>query len=169
MSKLLRRDDRPTAVVAYHDVVALGCIEAIKAEGLAVPEDVSVFGDGDIWCDHMLNVPLTSVRYPLGRMMEEATEKLLAMLAGQYVAPEPSIFGADLVVRASCAPPGGAGHSLGAVDNQARLAEPSAMRVHPSSDLRFAIDGDHETARHNSLGGESGGLWHRRYSSSFAV
>jgi DNA-binding LacI/PurR family transcriptional regulator len=41
---LLERDDRPTAIVAQSDLMAAGAVQAARALGLRVPEDLSVTG-----------------------------------------------------------------------------------------------------------------------------
>jgi LacI family transcriptional regulator, repressor for deo operon, udp, cdd, tsx, nupC, and nupG len=48
MAALLDRDDPPTAVFAYSDLVALGAIRTVMERGLRVPEDVAVIGYDDI-------------------------------------------------------------------------------------------------------------------------
>ena len=48
MAALLERDEPPTAVFAYSDLVALGAIRTILQHGLRVPEDVAVIGYDDI-------------------------------------------------------------------------------------------------------------------------
>jgi DNA-binding LacI/PurR family transcriptional regulator len=48
MGHLLDREDPPTAVFAYSDLVALGAIRTILQRGLRVPEDVAVIGYDDI-------------------------------------------------------------------------------------------------------------------------
>ena len=47
-NELLAGSDRPTAVVAYDDLVAIGVVRAAHSLGLRVPEDVSVVGFDDI-------------------------------------------------------------------------------------------------------------------------
>lgn len=105
MSRLLERKEPPTAVIARHDLVAQGAMGAIFAAGLSVPEDISVVGNGDLWPEHLLRVPLTTIRHPAGHLYKLGMQKLLAMLDGEQVDPKISIEDIELVVRASCAPP----------------------------------------------------------------
>ena len=63
-------DDRPTAVVAGNDLLALGCYDALAESGLSCPDDLSVVGFNDMPFISRLQPPLTSVRVPqyeLGR------------------------------------------------------------------------------------------------------
>ena len=113
MAQLLKRKDPPTAVIARHDITAVGAMRTIRAAGMSVPEDISVVGGGDIWCGDMLTVPLTTVHHPFERMTGLATKALLDMLTGVYVEPEITVLEVNLVVRSSSAPPhpGGVGRS----------------------------------------------------------
>lgn len=45
--KLLRRDDRPDAILAFNDIIAFAAFSAIKACGLRIPEDVALIGFTD--------------------------------------------------------------------------------------------------------------------------
>ncbi|MBI2843706.1 MAG: LacI family DNA-binding transcriptional regulator [Armatimonadetes bacterium] len=105
MARILKRKNRPTALVVRHDIVAVGAVRAIFAAGLSVPEGFSVVGNTDVWFDDMLRVPLTSVRHPREQMAEFATKNLLAMLAKKPVEAKTTILDVDLVVRSSTAPP----------------------------------------------------------------
>lgn len=61
MRKLLRAKPRPTAVFAFGNLLSLGAMRAIREQGLAIPDDVSLVGfDGDPYADH-LAAPLTTV------------------------------------------------------------------------------------------------------------
>lgn len=105
MAGVLRRSPMPTAVIARHDVVAAGAMRAIYDAGLTVPQDISIVGNGDMWCSDVLRVPLTTVQHPLERMAGIALEKLLDLLKGIPVEPEKTVLDVNLVVRSSTAPP----------------------------------------------------------------
>lgn len=98
--------ERPTGVTCYNDLVAVGVCRALRELGLRVPADVSVVGFDDIPLAAYLDVPLTSVRVPVGAMGARAAELLVArMAAGAAAPPERHLLQAELVVRASTAPP----------------------------------------------------------------
>ena len=61
MNRLLSLEERPTAVVAAYDNVAIGAMKSISEHGLKIPEDISVVGFDDIKELPYLEVPLTSV------------------------------------------------------------------------------------------------------------
>jgi LacI family transcriptional regulator len=47
--ELLRREDRPDAILAFNDIITYAAFDAIKACGLRIPQDVAIIGftDGD--------------------------------------------------------------------------------------------------------------------------
>lgn len=46
--QMLRRPDRPTAIFAYSDYIALGVYRTARTLGLRIPDDLSVVGFNDI-------------------------------------------------------------------------------------------------------------------------
>jgi len=62
--KLLGRKRPFTALFAYNDISAIGCIRAFQEAGLKVPEDVSVVGFDDISIAVHNHPSLTTVRQP---------------------------------------------------------------------------------------------------------
>lgn len=70
MATQLKRSPRPTAVLAMHDLLALGTLEAARTAGLRVPDDLAVVGFEDMEFAAHLDRALSSVRLPslqLGR------------------------------------------------------------------------------------------------------
>ncbi len=57
-------DDLPTAVFCYNDLVAIGLMNALKEQGIAVPGRVSVMGFDNLEIDSYLRIPLTTVQMP---------------------------------------------------------------------------------------------------------
>ncbi|CAL9602426.1 Ribose operon repressor [Streptomyces sp. enrichment culture] len=76
-ARLLGMDTRPSAVFCANDLLALGVLQALFAEGVRVPEDVALVGYDDIEFAAAAAVPLTSVRQPAVRMGRQAAELLL--------------------------------------------------------------------------------------------
>lgn len=99
--ELLRRTERPTAVFAGNDLMALGIIQAYLDNGLKVPEDLSVVGFDDIPAACMGAVKLTTIRQPQYEMGVEAAKMMLGRIKGIPQAPKRVIFDAKLVVRES--------------------------------------------------------------------
>lgn len=105
LADLLKRPHMPTAVVARHDLMAIGVMQAAFAAGLPVPEDLSLVGHGNMPIVHALRAPLTSVQTPTDKLSKLAVEKVFAMLAGEEVPPEVTVLDVELMVRGSTAPP----------------------------------------------------------------
>lgn len=70
----------PTAFVADNDWVAAGCIEALLAAGLRVPEDISVIGFDDLPICLQIEPHLTTMAVPKERMGAVATRRLVELI-----------------------------------------------------------------------------------------
>ncbi len=96
---LLDRADRPTAILALSDELALGVIDAARSRGISVPAQLSVCGFDDVPEAALSSPPLTTVRQPHDRKGTEAV-RLLLEAEGSPAVQLP----AELVVRASSGP-----------------------------------------------------------------
>ena len=102
---LLDLREPPTAIFAFNDNLAIGVIQAARARGLRVPEDVSVVGFDDVEHATIVSPALTTVRQPLAEMGRTAVSLLTRLLARQRVETLRIELGTRLVVRESTAPP----------------------------------------------------------------
>lgn len=75
--QLLSRRQRPTAVFASNDDMALGVLAAAQRLGLAVPNELSVAGFDDSPTAALVWPPLTTVRQPVAEMARTAVEMLV--------------------------------------------------------------------------------------------
>ena len=105
----LPANDRPDAIFAANDLLAMGVLQAIVMNGgLRVPEDFALIGYDDIDFTSAAVVPITSVRQPAAEIGKTAVELLLQEAGAGPDAPrEQVIFTPELVVRASTAAPEG--------------------------------------------------------------
>jgi LacI family transcriptional regulator len=71
--------ERPTAVLAFNDLFALGVLHAVRAHGLRVPDDISVVGCDDIPMAAHSFPPLTTIGQPKYRIGKLAVSTLLQM------------------------------------------------------------------------------------------
>jgi LacI family transcriptional regulator len=99
--------ERPTAVVAGNDLLAIGCYDALDEAGLSCPDDVSVVGFNDMPLVSRLQPPLTSVHVPQYELGVEAARLLMDRLSGRTTTPRVVLLPVSLVVRGSTAPPPG--------------------------------------------------------------
>ncbi|HEY4570174.1 MAG TPA: substrate-binding domain-containing protein, partial [Kribbella sp.] len=103
-SALLDLPNPPTAIFAGSDEVALGILEAARARGLRVPEDLSLVGFDDTEVARLASPPLTTVRQPLREMGAVALRTALQLAAGEQVASHHVELATTLIVRGSAAP-----------------------------------------------------------------
>jgi DNA-binding LacI/PurR family transcriptional regulator len=101
---LLSRPDRPSAIFALNDRMALGVIRAAQSRGLGVPDDLSVVGFDDISLAALLTPALTTVRQPGFRLGEAAASSVFALLEGASPGP-PTVISTELIIRGTTAPP----------------------------------------------------------------
>jgi LacI family transcriptional regulator len=94
-----------SAIFAHSDLIALGAIRRLRAEGLRVPEDVSVVGYDDVPIAAYVDPPLTTVHQPMREVGELAATLILDRIAGVERDGGPHLLPARLVVRQSTAPP----------------------------------------------------------------
>jgi DNA-binding LacI/PurR family transcriptional regulator len=103
--RLLTLTERPTAVLAASDLLAVGVLEAARELGLRVPQDLSVVGYDDIELAEV--VGLTTMRQPLFESGRRGMELLLGALRGEPAEPRREVLPVELVVRGTTAPPRG--------------------------------------------------------------
>ncbi len=102
--------NRPfTAVVAFDDMTAFGCIRALISAGMRVPADCSVIGFDDIPAAAFYNPALTSVREHMETLASMGAEILLEAIRAHRknatVSPLHHKVKPELIVRESTAPP----------------------------------------------------------------
>lgn len=107
MTGLIGLRPRPTAVLAYPDVVAIGAIRGAQDAGLCVPGDISIVGFDDIPVAAFLRPALTTVAVRIREMGQRAIEVLLARIEGHEDggAPQRIVLPTTLVVRESTGAP----------------------------------------------------------------
>lgn len=96
---------RPTGIVTADDTQAMGVIEAARAAGLGVPEDLSVVGYDDTFLASWATPPLTTIRQPIAEIGRVALRTVLTLARGREPDATHVELATELVVRASTAPP----------------------------------------------------------------
>ncbi|WP_375286740.1 LacI family DNA-binding transcriptional regulator [Sphingomonas sp.] len=103
-ARLLDQNDRPTAILAQNDEMAVGALIAARERGLGVPDQLSIAGFDDSDIARIALPALTTVRQPVFEMAVEATDMVIAQLEGVPFRPL-SAHRHELVIRQSSAPP----------------------------------------------------------------
>jgi len=80
--QFLAMSDRPSAIFAANDEMAMGFIKTVKDAGLAVPDDVSVAGFDDIEFARYFDPALTTMSQPRAELGRLAAESLVARMTG---------------------------------------------------------------------------------------
>ncbi len=102
MSRLLALPDRPTAVLAASDTLAVGALAAARDMKLRVPEDISIAGFDDIEVAAYCNPPLTTVNVPAYEIGRIAFKILLEMINNNTNQVQHYCLDTSVIVRDSC-------------------------------------------------------------------
>jgi DNA-binding LacI/PurR family transcriptional regulator len=101
--ELIARADRPTAIFAANDAMAIGAISALRDCGVRVPDDIAVAGFDDIPLARYMNPSLSTVHVPIAEMGELAVATLIHAVKHKDDAPRGrQRIPTTLVVRQSC-------------------------------------------------------------------
>jgi LacI family transcriptional regulator len=103
MARLLELEERPTAVFTVNNLVALGAIEAVRAAGLEVPDDVALVCFDDIEYASRLYPFLTAMEQPAQTFGTLGTQLLLERIEGR--GPERRhevVLPGEFIIRKSC-------------------------------------------------------------------
>lgn len=102
--RLLALKERPTAIFAACDAMAVGAIHVAQDLGLRVPDDLSIVGFDGLPIASESNPQLTTMRQPLHELGAAAVHLLVQLAQGTDV-PTPPPFTTELIVRGSTGPP----------------------------------------------------------------
>ncbi len=103
MKKLLALPDRPTAVFASNDLMALGAWDSIEEAGLTVGTDIGLVGFDDVTEAFTPPYSLTTIRQDYRAISVEATRILIEKIQSQGEwKPRQILIPTQLVVRQSC-------------------------------------------------------------------
>jgi DNA-binding LacI/PurR family transcriptional regulator len=101
MHALLERRPDIDAVFVTSDLMALGAMNVLRAQGRKVPDDVAVMGFDDSPVGRTASPSLSTIRQPTELMGREMTRLLLQMIASGDQRSQQLILGTELIVRAS--------------------------------------------------------------------
>jgi LacI family transcriptional regulator len=105
-TELLKREDRPSAIFAANDVMALAAIDTANQSGLRVPEDLAIIGFDDIPIASNSMVGLSTVRSNIRSLAEEAAKLLFELIENAEhpypIPPVEKILPVSLQIRRTC-------------------------------------------------------------------
>lgn len=102
MKSLLNLKERPTAVFASGDKLAIGAIKAIKEAGLRVPNDISIIGFDDIEISEYITPRLTTIRQNCDEIGKTTVDLLVEQINKKSKLKINKIIPIKLVERDSC-------------------------------------------------------------------
>ncbi len=105
--ELWARQDRPTAIVTFSDIIALGVLDAARERGVSVPDELSVTGFDDLPEASWTFPALTTIRQPIVTKGRLAAEYLVEAIGAQQAPPNRPHrrLPTALLLRESVAPP----------------------------------------------------------------
>jgi LacI family transcriptional regulator len=99
---LLQLRNRPTAIFAANDLMALGAIYAIQDAGLSVPHDIAVVGYDNREFTWIARPNITTVVMPVYEMGKIAADILLQQIADGTRENEEVKVRGELIIRETC-------------------------------------------------------------------
>jgi LacI family transcriptional regulator len=103
---LLELAERPTAILAVNNVVAVGVVEAVRERGLEIPRDLALVCVDDIEYDSRVCPFLTVMAQPAATFGTLAMQLLLDRIAGRgNERAKTVVLPGELIVRLSCGAP----------------------------------------------------------------
>lgn len=103
MDKLMRLGNRPSAIFAANDSLAIGALRWTQKNGMSVPDDVAIVGFDNIEFAEHAATPLTSVNYEIKLITDLAVARLIELIGAKDALPEPNVtlIDPELIVRES--------------------------------------------------------------------
>jgi LacI family transcriptional regulator len=104
--KILSLQERPTAIFAFNDLMAMGAMRVLAEHDLSVPAEIAIMGFDDIPMCQYTNPTLTTMRQPLDNMGSFAVDLLLQRIRSEehykakHIRLQP-----ELIIRASTGRP----------------------------------------------------------------
>lgn len=103
--KLLQLASAPTAIIAGNDLMALGAMESLKAQGLQVGKDIALAGFDNVPMSAYVSPSLTTLGQPTYEIGQQTCQMLLDLINGRSHAPSHKLLTPTLIIRESSGSP----------------------------------------------------------------
>ncbi len=100
--RYLQRSDRPDAVFAANDFIAIGLLSAAASVGVRVPDELAIVGFDNLSITAQIHPPLTTINQPRVDVGVRAAQLLIDRIEGKSGPPESIVLPTSLVIRDSC-------------------------------------------------------------------
>lgn len=94
--------DRPDAIFCANDMMAVGCLDALRDAGIRVPDDIALAGFDDIPIARYVSPALTTAAVPIAEIGRRALECCVDLIAGRPT-DRRQVFQPALAIRQSTA------------------------------------------------------------------
>ena len=101
---IIAMDNKPTAILASNDRMAIGCIVGLRKQGINIPRDISLIGVGGIEATQFISPPVTSIYLPLHELGAEGMRRLNKIRIGELPRNGRTVVSHHLVVGESTSP-----------------------------------------------------------------
>lgn len=102
--QLIAGTQRPDAIFVGNDHMAFGVMDAVRAAGLSIPDDISIIGYDDVPLAAWPAYDLSTVRQPVNRMVEATITTLMAQINGTDPFTQTIEIDGPLIQRSSSKP-----------------------------------------------------------------
>jgi DNA-binding LacI/PurR family transcriptional regulator len=98
----MKSENRPTALFAFNDYMALEYMEKLEEKGIRIPEDLAVVGFDNIKMSSYYLIGLTTVDNRQEEFGEKSFELLLNLIKGKNQNTQQIITKPNLIIRRTC-------------------------------------------------------------------
>lgn len=98
---LLQQKVKPTAIFAFSNTIAMGCIKALKEESIKIPYDMSLITFDDNPYLNYIDPPLTCISQPVEDICKIAVKILFSSITKTDTSPKQVLLKTQLKVKAS--------------------------------------------------------------------
>ena len=91
--------ERPDAILAAIDLLAIGCVSRMIDRGISVPEEISVIGYDNIDLGEVMRPAVTTIAQPTREMGRIAARIIMEQLKSQEIKCQKKVFDGKLIIR----------------------------------------------------------------------
>jgi len=99
----LKRADRPTAIFAESNLVAVEALHEMQKRGIRIPESIAIIAFDDFDAATLVRPTISVIKQPIAALGKRAAEILCGRLKGTYTAASSTVvLPTELILRQSC-------------------------------------------------------------------
>lgn len=99
--KLLDQTERPTAIFACNDLLAIGAFQAAKERGIGIPDQLSIVGFDNTILATITDPPLTTIAQPIQAMGQQVIDLITQEINNDKTVKQRVVLLPELIVRGS--------------------------------------------------------------------